>query len=69
VEEALKNDPIQNARRTLLALGSTDAFCDQMDQQAQTEVQSAMKAADEAPWPDVSAAYTDIQTTGEGQWF
>jgi pyruvate dehydrogenase E1 component alpha subunit len=28
-----------------------------------------MKAADEAPWPDVSAAYTDIQTTGEGQWF
>jgi pyruvate dehydrogenase E1 component alpha subunit len=69
VEEALKNDPIQNARRALLALGSTDAACDQMDQQAQAEVQSAMKAADEAPWPDVSAAYTDIQTTGEGQWF
>jgi pyruvate dehydrogenase E1 component alpha subunit len=40
-----------------------------MDQQAQAEVQSAMKAADEAPWPDVSAAYTDIQTIGEGQWF
>jgi pyruvate dehydrogenase E1 component alpha subunit len=69
VEEALKNDPIQNARRALLALGSTDAACDQMDQQAQAEVQSAMQAADQAPWPDVSAAYTDIQTTGEGQWF
>jgi pyruvate dehydrogenase E1 component alpha subunit len=69
VEEALKNDPIQNARLALLALGSTYAACDQMDQQAQAEVQSAMQAADQAPWPDVSAAYTDIQTTGEGQWF
>jgi pyruvate dehydrogenase E1 component alpha subunit len=69
VEEALKNDPIQNARRALLALGSTDAACDQMDQQAQAEVQSAMQAADQAPWPNVTAAYTDIQTTGEGQWF
>jgi MFS family permease len=53
----------------LLALGSTDAACDQMDQQAQAEVQSAMQAADQAPWPNVTAAYTDIQTTGEGQWF
>jgi pyruvate dehydrogenase E1 component alpha subunit len=40
-----------------------------MDQQAQAEVRSAMQAADKAPWPDVSAAYTDIQTTGAGQWF
>jgi pyruvate dehydrogenase E1 component alpha subunit len=69
VEEALKNDPIHNARRALLARGSTDAACDQMDQQAQAEVQAAMQAANLAPWPDVSAAYTDIQTTGEGQWF
>ena len=69
VEEALKNDPIQNARHALLALGSSDAACDLLDQQAQAEVQSAMELADKAPWPEVSAAFTDIQTTGAGQWF
>ncbi|MFN8954300.1 MAG: thiamine pyrophosphate-dependent dehydrogenase E1 component subunit alpha, partial [Burkholderiales bacterium] len=63
------NDTIHNARRALLELGSTYAACDHMDQQAQAEVQSAMQSADQAPWPSVSAAYTDIQTTGAGQWF
>jgi hypothetical protein len=28
-----------------------------------------MRDADAAPWPDPATAYTDIQTTGEGQWF
>jgi hypothetical protein len=31
--------------------------------------QQAMAQADAAPWPEAQAAYTDIQTTGEGQWF
>jgi hypothetical protein len=32
-------------------------------------VQAALDAADAAPWPEASAAFTDIQTTGAGTWF
>ena len=34
-----------------------------------TEVAEAMAQADAAPWPDASAAYSDIQSTGEGMWY
>ena len=29
----------------------------------------ALARADAAPWPDASAAFTDVQTTGAGTWF
>ena len=39
------------------------------DRVAAAEVAEAMAQADAAPWPEASAAYSDIQSTGEGMWF
>jgi pyruvate dehydrogenase E1 component alpha subunit len=69
VEEAQKNDPIQNARRTYLKAGGLVSQLDDVDRDTDSDVRAAMKTADDAPWPDVATAYTDVQTTGEGQWF
>ena len=44
------------------------AELDAIDAEAQAEVEAALQAADAAPWPDASAAFTDVQTTGAGQW-
>jgi pyruvate dehydrogenase E1 component alpha subunit len=41
---------------------------DAIDADAHTEVEAALTAADAAPWPDAAAAFTDVQTTGAGQW-
>ena len=35
---------------------------------AHAEVDAALAAADAAPWPEAAAAFTDVQTLGEGQW-
>ncbi|RZL64318.1 MAG: thiamine pyrophosphate-dependent dehydrogenase E1 component subunit alpha [Variovorax sp.] len=65
---ALETDPIANARAQCLAAGVSAAELDTIDAEAQTEVEAALKAANAAPWPDASAAFTDVQTTGAGQW-
>lgn len=67
--EALKTDPMQRARDAFVKAGGEASSLDCILQEAQDEVAEAMRLADQAPWPDVSSAYTDIQTTGEGQWF
>lgn len=67
--EALKTDPIARARAAYLALsGVTAAQLDAIESQAHAEVTQALVQADAAPWPDASAAFTDVQTTGAGQW-
>ncbi|RYX96455.1 MAG: thiamine pyrophosphate-dependent dehydrogenase E1 component subunit alpha [Comamonadaceae bacterium] len=69
LEEALKTDPIARARAAFAALPGADAArLDAITQEAEAEVALALKTADAAPWPDAAAAYTDIQTTGAGQW-
>ena len=65
---ALETDPIANARAQCLAAGVSAAELDAIDDAAQAEVEAALQAADAAPWPDASAAFTDVQTTGAGQW-
>jgi pyruvate dehydrogenase E1 component alpha subunit len=62
-------DPLLRAREHYGRLGGAPADLQAIDQAAAAEVQQAMAAADAAPWPEAAAAYTDIQTTGEGQWF
>jgi pyruvate dehydrogenase E1 component alpha subunit len=62
-------DPLLRAREHYGQLGGAPADLQAIDQAAAAEVQRAMAAADAAPWPLAEAAYTDIQTTGEGQWF
>ncbi|RZI67006.1 MAG: thiamine pyrophosphate-dependent dehydrogenase E1 component subunit alpha [Variovorax sp.] len=65
---ALETDPIANARRQCLQAGVMAAELDAIDAEAHAEVVAALAAADAAPWPDASAAFTDVQTTGAGQW-
>lgn len=69
VEAALRLDPIARAREAYLAAGGQLADLQALDAQADDEVAQAVQRADAAPWPLPDAAYTDVQTTGEGQWF
>jgi TPP-dependent pyruvate/acetoin dehydrogenase alpha subunit len=65
---ALETDPIARARDRLLAQGIAAATLDAIENAARDEVDTALAIADAAPWPDASAAFTDVQTTGAGQW-
>jgi pyruvate dehydrogenase E1 component alpha subunit len=56
-------------RQDILQPGGQPADLQQIDAAAAAEVAQAMAVADAAPWPEATAAYTDIQSTGEGQWF
>ena len=38
------------------------------DDDARRKPAAADAAADAAPWPEATAAYTDVQNTGAGQW-
>ncbi len=66
---ALLTDPIARLRERFLAQGYAAEALDAMESGASAEVQAALAAADAAPWPDASAAFTDVQTTGAGTWF
>ena len=65
---ALETDPIARARGHLLAAGVSAATLDAIENAARDEVDTALAVADAAPWPDASAAFTDVQTIGAGQW-
>jgi len=65
---ALKTDPIAAARAQCLEAGIAAARLDAIDEAAHAEVEAALAAADAAPWPDAADAFTDVQTTGAGQW-
>ncbi|HET8747985.1 MAG TPA: thiamine pyrophosphate-dependent dehydrogenase E1 component subunit alpha [Ramlibacter sp.] len=69
LEAALRDDPIVRARAAYLALAGADAAQLQaIGREAAEEVQRALAAADAAPWPEAASAFTDVQTTGAGQW-
>jgi len=65
---ALETDPIARARGHLLSHGVNAATLDAIENAARDEVDTALAVADAAPWPDASAAFTDVQTIGAGQW-
>ena len=65
---ALDTDPIARARARLAASGIDAAALAAIENEAQAEVEAALAAADAAPWPEAGAAFTDVQTTGAGQW-
>ena len=66
---ALERDPIAHARQVALSLGVAVVTLDGIEQAATQEVAVAVEAALAAPRPDPAAAYADIQTVGDGQWF
>lgn len=69
LQAALKTDPIARARAHYLSLPGTDARqLDAIEQAATAEVANALRVAEAAPWPQAAAAFTDVQTTGAGQW-
>ncbi|VWX60349.1 Acetoin:2,6-dichlorophenolindophenol oxidoreductase subunit alpha [Burkholderiales bacterium 8X] len=66
---ALDTDPIASARRRILAGDiATASQLAAIEGEALEEVQEALRIAAAAPWPDPGAAYTDVQSTGAGQW-
>lgn len=65
---ALETDPLARARGRLLAAGLEAAALDAIENAATAEVEAALATADAAPWPEAGAAFTDVQTTGAGQW-
>jgi TPP-dependent pyruvate/acetoin dehydrogenase alpha subunit len=65
---ALETDPIAHARGRLIDDGIDGAVLDTIENEAHAEVDAALAAADAAPWPEASTAFTDVQTTGAGQW-
>ncbi len=68
VARALENDPIALARARFLSQGGAAAELDTIDHAARAEIDAALALANAAPWPDAAAAFTDVQTTGAGQW-
>lgn len=69
LQSALKTDPIARARTHFLTLPGADASqLETIEREAQAEIAQALRTADEAPWPEAATAYTDVQTTGAGQW-
>ena len=68
VRQALACDPIAIARRRFVDGGGDAGSLDAIDRQAKAEIDAALATADAAPWPDAALAFTDVQTTGAGQW-
>lgn len=69
VARALQDDPVARAREQYLAMGGTSAAAlDALDRAAADEIEAALAAANEAPWPEAASAFTDVQDTGAGQW-
>jgi acetoin:2,6-dichlorophenolindophenol oxidoreductase subunit alpha len=66
---ALKGDPLATARSKFLGLGIPGASLEDIWAEALAEVAAAMASADEADWPIVSAAYSDVQDVGAGHWY
>ncbi len=67
--DALLTDPIARLRERWQALGHDPQTLATLENEAAAEVQAALDAANAAPWPEASAAFTDVQTTGAGTWY
>ncbi|MEO5701190.1 MAG: thiamine pyrophosphate-dependent dehydrogenase E1 component subunit alpha [Casimicrobiaceae bacterium] len=68
VARALESEPLRIARDKLIARHVQRAEVDAIDAAAKAEIDAALADAEAAPWPAPSEAYTDVQTTGAGQW-
>jgi pyruvate dehydrogenase E1 component alpha subunit len=68
LQAALKTDPIARFREHFEASGHDGRALDTIDTEAKTEVDAALLFANAAPWPQAASAFTDVQTTGAGQW-
>ncbi|HEY5638199.1 MAG TPA: thiamine pyrophosphate-dependent dehydrogenase E1 component subunit alpha [Burkholderiales bacterium] len=68
VARALADDPLQHADAQFDACGLDAGAREAIRAEARAEIAAAVAAAVAAPWPEVAAAYTDVQDTGAGRW-
>jgi acetoin:2,6-dichlorophenolindophenol oxidoreductase subunit alpha len=68
VERHRARDPIRVLRAKLAALGIADEQLMALDREAEGEVERAISAAGEAPWPQVGEALDDVQDAGAPSW-
>jgi pyruvate dehydrogenase E1 component alpha subunit len=68
VARAQESDPLKVARNRLVLRGVGADQLAAIDAAATAEIDAAMALAAAAPSPDPATAYTDVQTTGAGQW-
>ena len=68
VAAARAREPLVLMRQRLLAQGHSAQAVDAVDAAAQAEIDTALRTAQDAPWPEPSAAYDDIMDTGAGVW-
>ena len=61
--------PVPEREQAVVHMGVAAAALDAIENAARDEVDTALAVADAAPWPEPSAAFTDVQTTGAGQWY
>jgi acetoin:2,6-dichlorophenolindophenol oxidoreductase subunit alpha len=68
----LENDPIErfeaHISKEFNHVAGMESALNAIKNEVNAEVQAAVASARAAPWPEASSAYTDVQTTGEGQW-
>ena len=64
LDRALEQDCLKVARAALAGLGVSAAQADAVQASAHAEVEEAFALAREAPWPDPSRAYADVQDMG-----
>ena len=64
VEEALKHEPIARTEAWLLENGFAGEEIEQMRKQVSDEMAGYVEDAMNAPWPDPSLAFTDVQDVG-----
>ena len=68
VAAALEADPLRLARAALLAGGVSASALDAVDAAAKAEIDAALTVAGNAAWPQASAAYEDVMSSGGGVW-
>ncbi|MBS7809069.1 thiamine pyrophosphate-dependent dehydrogenase E1 component subunit alpha [Variovorax sp. PCZ-1] len=68
----LQNDPLERFENYISKhfghIAGIESALNAIKNEVDAEVQTAVTSARAAPWPDKSAAYTDVQSTGAGQW-
>ncbi|HSK23029.1 MAG TPA: thiamine pyrophosphate-dependent dehydrogenase E1 component subunit alpha [Egicoccus sp.] len=68
VAEWLARDPLPTYRKRLLDLGVAESALDEIEQQAQADVDAATEAAKNGPLPDIESAFTDVWADGGSSW-
>jgi len=63
-EAALEGEPIRRAEAWLLEQGITETEIAGAKEQAETRIAQYVADAHAAPWPDLAAAFTDVQDVG-----